>query len=154
MDYISESLAAGLIRPSYSPAGAGFFLVGKKGRRLNITVKNWYPFPHISLTFEVLQSASIFSKLNLPNGHHLVCISKGDKWKMAYNTPYKYLLMCFGLSNAPAVFHNLENDVLRDMINKFVIVYLNDILIFSRSQAQHTHHTRAILQCLSQTISM
>ncbi len=112
--YISDSLAAGLIRPSSSPAGAGFFFVGKKDGSLrpcidyrglnNITVKNTYPLPLMSSAFERLQGASIFSKLDLRNAYHLVRIREGDEWKTAFNTPrghFEYLVMPFGLSNSP-----------------------------------------------------
>ncbi len=151
--YINESLAAGIIRPSTSPAGAGFFFVEKKDgglrpcidyRALNqITVRNRYPLPLMTSAFELLQDAKIFSKLDLRNAYHLVRIKPGDEWKTAFNTPtghYEYLVMPFGLTNAPAVFQALINDVLRDMLNKFVFVYLDDILIFSRSLQEHVSH--------------
>lgn len=138
--YLSESLAAGVIRPSSSPAGKGFF-VKKDGslcpcidyRGLNdITIKNRYPLP-LSSAFEILQGARYFTKLDLRNAYHLVRIREGDEWKTAFNTPtghFEYRVLPFGLTNAPAVFQALVNDVLRDMINKFVFVYLDDILIF------------------------
>ncbi len=141
--YISDSLAAKIIRPSSSPAGAGFFFVEKKDgslrpcidyRGLNsITVKNTYPLPLMSSAFESLQGASFFTKLDLRNAYYLVRIREGDEWKTAFNTPrghFEYLVMPFGLSNAPAVFQALVNDVLRDMVDQFIYVYLDDILIF------------------------
>ncbi len=156
--YINESLAAGIIRPSTSPAGAGFFFVGKKDgglrpcidyRALNrITVRNRYPLPLMTSAFELLQDAKIFSKLDLCNAYHLVRIRPGDEWKTAFNTPtghYEYLVMPFGLTNAAAVFQALINDVLRDMLNKFVFVYLDDILIFSRCLQEHVSHVRKVL---------
>lgn len=99
----------------------------------DITVKNRYPLPLIASALENLQGATIFSKLDLHNAYHLVCIHEGDEWKSAFNTPsrhYEYLAMPFGLTNTPAVFQALVNDVLRDMVNKFVYVHLDDILIF------------------------
>ncbi len=115
--YISDSLTAGFIRPSSSPAGAGFFFVTKKDGSLrpcidyrglnNITVKNTYPLPLMSSAFERLQGASIFTKLDLRNAYHLVRIREGDEWKTVFNTPrehFEYLVMPFGLSNSPAVF--------------------------------------------------
>ncbi len=138
--YISDSLAAGFIRPSSSPAGAGFFFVGKKDGSLrpcidyrelnNITVKNTYPLPLMSSAFERLQGASVFTKLDLRNAYHLVRIRKGDERKTAFNTPrghFEYLVMPFGLSNSPAVFQALVNDMLRDMVDQFIYVYLDDI---------------------------
>ncbi len=99
----------------------------------NITVKNTYPLPLMSSAFERLQGASIFTKLDLRNAYHLVRIREGDEWKTAFNTPrghFEYLVMPFGLSNSPAVFQALVNDVLRDMVDQFIYVYLDDILIF------------------------
>lgn len=159
--YISDSLAAGLIRPSSSPAGAGFFFVSKKDGSLrpcidyrglnNITIKNRYPLPLISSAFELLQGATVFSKLDLRNAYHLVRIREGDEWKTAFNTPsghYEYLVMPFGLTNAPAVFQGLVNDVLRDLLNVCVFVYLDDILIFSKSTQEHVIHVRQVLKRL------
>ncbi len=141
--YIQESIKAGLIRHSSSPAGAGFFFVRKKDgslrpcidyRGLNdITVKNRYPLPLMSSAFELLQGAKVFTKLDLRNAYHLVRIREGDEWKTAFNTPtghYEYLVLPFGLTNAPAVFQGMVNSVLGDMINQFVFVYLDDISSF------------------------
>ena len=159
--YIESSLKTGIIRPSSSPAGAGFFFVGKKDKSLrpcidyrglnDITIKNRYPLPLISSAFELLKGAKIFSKLDLRNAYHLVRIREGDEWKTAFNTPcghYEYLVMPFGLTNAPAVFQALVNDVLRDMLNLYVFVYLDDILIFSPDESTHIQHVRSVLQCL------
>ena len=139
-NYITESLASGIIRPSSSRVAAGFFFVAKKDgslrlcidyRQLNsITVKNKYPLPLLSSTFEPLLHATVFTKLDLRNAYHLVRIREGDEWKTGFNTHlghFEYLVMPFGLTNAPAVFQTLVNDLLRDFINHFVIVYLDDI---------------------------
>uniref|UniRef100_A0A669DIS8 ribonuclease H n=1 Tax=Oreochromis niloticus TaxID=8128 RepID=A0A669DIS8_ORENI len=159
--YINESLAEGLIRPSSSPVAAGFFFVTKKDKSLrpcidfqglnNITIKNKYPLPLLSSAFELLQGATIFTKLDLRNAYHLVRIREGDEWKTAFNTHlghFEYLVMPFGLTNAPAVFQGLVNDVLQDFINRFVFVYLDDILIFSHSLSDHVRHVRQVLQRL------
>ena len=159
--YISESLAAGIIRPSSSPAGAGFFFVEKKDKSLrpcidyrglkNITVKNRYPLPLMSTAFELLQGACIFSKLDLRNAYHLLRVRQGDEWKTAFNTPtghYEYLVLPFGLSNTPSQFQALINDVLRDFLNKFVFVFLDDILIFSPTPEVHRCHVKQVLQRL------
>ena len=159
--YISESLASGIIRPSSSPVAAGFFFVGKKDgglrpcidyRSLNdITVKNRYPLPLISSTFEPLANAKVFTKLDLRNAYHLVRIREGDEWKTAFNTHlghFEYLVMPFGLTNAPAVFQALVNDILRDVINKYAVVFLDDILVYSPSMEEHIVHVRSILQRL------
>lgn len=159
--YISESLAAGLIRPSSSPVGAGFFFVGKKDgslrpcidyRGLNhITVRNKYPLPLMDSAFTALQGATVFTKLDLRNAYHLVRIREGDQWKTAFNCPlghFEYQVMPFGLTNAPAVFQNMVNDVLRDMLNRFLFVYLDDLLIYSPDLETHQHHVRQVLQRL------
>ncbi len=160
-DYIETSLKAGLIRPSSSPAGAGFFFVGKKDGSLrpcidysplnDITIKNRYPLPLMSTAFDQLQQARIFTKLDLRNAYHLIRIREGDEWKTGFNTPsghYEYLVMPFGLTNAPAVFQNMINDVLRDFLNQFVYVYLDDILVYSPDLDSHVCHVRQVLQRL------
>ena len=159
--YIDSSLKSGLIRPSSSPAAAGFFFVGKKDGSLRpcidysplngITVKNKYPLPLMSSAFELLQDAQVFTKLDLRNAYHLVRIREGDEWKTGFNTPsghYEYLVMPFGLCNAPGVFQGMINDVLRDFPNKFVFVYLDDILIFSPDEETHIQHVSQVLQKL------
>jgi hypothetical protein len=135
--------------------------VGKKDKSLRpgidyrglnyITVKNRYPLPLLSTAFELLQGAKVFTNLDLRNAFHLVCIRDGDEWKTAFNTPtghYEYLVMPFGLTNAPAVFQALVNDLLQDMLNKFVFVYLDDITIFSRNLEEHVAHVRSVLRRL------
>lgn len=160
-EYLSESLNTGTIVPSSSPAGAGFFFVKKKDgslrpcidyRGLNdVTVKNRYPLPLMSSAFDLLQGARVFTKLDLRNAYHLIRIREGDEWKTAFNTPlghFEYRVLPFGLVNAPAVFQTLINDVLRDMLNIFVFVYLDDILIFSPSLEVHVQQVRLVLQRL------
>uniref|UniRef100_A0A9J8AVV9 ribonuclease H n=1 Tax=Cyprinus carpio carpio TaxID=630221 RepID=A0A9J8AVV9_CYPCA len=134
--YISDSLASGFIRPSFSPAGAGFIFVGKKDGSLrpcidyrglnNITVKNTYPLLLMSSAFERLQGASIFTKLDLRNAYHLVRIREGDEWKTAFNTPrghFEYLVMPQWSSR-----HSSTTCCEIWSINSYV--YLDDILIF------------------------
>ncbi|KAJ8346477.1 hypothetical protein SKAU_G00278780 [Synaphobranchus kaupii] len=160
-EYIHDSLASGIIRPSSSPVGAGFFFVGKKDgslrpcidyRGLNqVTIRNKYPLPLINTAFEPLSPAVTFTKLDLRNAYHLVRIREGDEWKTAFNTPlghYEYLVVPFGLTNAPAVFQGMVNDVLRDLLGKSVFVYIDDILIFSQSPQEHVLHVREVLQRL------
>ncbi len=105
----------------------------------------------MATAFELLQGASIFTKLDLCNAYHLVHIRQGDEWKTTFNTPtghYEYLVMPFGLTNAPAVFQALINYVLRDMLNQFAFVYLDDILIFSSSPNEHVEHVKKVLNRL------
>ncbi|KAI2650569.1 Transposon Ty3-I Gag-Pol polyprotein [Labeo rohita] len=149
--YLANSLTAGTIVPSTSPAGVGFFFIKKKDgslhpcidyRGLNkITIKNRYPLPLMSSTFKILQGARIFTKVDLCNAYHLVRIKEGDEWKTAFNTPlghFEYQVLPFGLVNAPAVFQALVNDVLRDMLNILVFVYLDDKLFFFHPSPKNT----------------
>ncbi len=153
------SLLASSILPR--PRGAGSFFMDKKNETLHpcidyrglndITVKNRYPLPLMSSAFELLQGAKIFTKLDLRNANHLVRIRERDEWKTAFSAPtgyYKYLVMPFGLTNAPAVFQAMVNDVLRDMLDQFVFVYLDDILIFSADEESHIQHVHQVLQHL------
>lgn len=98
-----------------------------------------------------MHGATVFSKLDLRNAYHLLRIREGDEWKTAFKTPmghFEYLVMPFGLSNAQAYFQTLVNDVLRDFINVFIFVYLDDILIYSKSIEEHKRHVRLVLQRL------
>ena len=162
-DYIETSLKAGLIRPSSSPAGAGLFFVKKKDGTLRpcidysplneITIKKRYPLPLMTSVFDQLQQAQIFRKLDLRNAYHLIRIREGDEWKTGFNTPsghYEYLVMPFGLTNAPVVFQSMINDVLRDFLDHFVYVYLDDILIYSPVLETHKKHVELVLQRLLQ----
>ena len=162
-EYIDENLKKGFIRPSTSPAGAGIFFVEKKDhtlrpcvdyRELNkITVKNRYPLPLVPELFQRLGAATVFTKLDLRGAYNLVRIRDGDEWKTAFRSRFghfEYLVMPFGLCNAPATFQYFINDVLRDFLDLFVIVYLDDILIFSSSLEFHRRHVRSVLGRLRQ----
>ena len=116
-------------------------------------VRNRYPLPLMDTAFDLLQGATVFTRLDLRNAYHLVCIKEGDERKTAFNTPmghWEYLVMPFGLTKALAVFQTVVNDVLGDMINKFIFVYLDDILIFSQDARSHQCHVRKVLQRLLQ----
>ena len=159
-EYIREVLASGFIRPSTSPAGAGFFFVSKKDGGLrpcidyqglnNITVKNRYPLPLMNCAFERLQGAMFFTKLDLRDAYNLVRIHEGDEWKTGFNTHdgHEYLVMPFGLANTLSVFQAFVNDVLGEMLERFVFVYLDDILIFSSNLSDHRRHIRQVLKAL------
>ncbi len=159
--YIEEELAKGFIRPSTSPASAGFFFVKKKDgglrpcidyRSLNdLTVKFRYPLPLVPAALEQFRTAKYFTKLDLRNAYNLIRIREGDEWKTAFSTTsghYEYLVMPFGLVNSPSVFQAFVNDVFRDMLNRWVIVYIDDILIYSDSYEDHVKQVRSVLQCL------
>ncbi len=159
--YISDSLAAGFIRPSSSPAGAEFFFVGKKDGSLrpcidyrglkNITVKNTYPLPLMSSAFERLQERPSSQNWIYVTPIIWFAFGRGMNGRPPLNTPrghFEYLVMPFGLSNSPAVLQALVNDVMRDMVVQFIYVYLDDILIFSSSLQEHVQHVRRVLQRL------
>ncbi|CAJ0965184.1 unnamed protein product [Ranitomeya imitator] len=159
--YVKESLEKGHIRPSSSPLGAGFFFVAKKDgslrpcidyRLLNkITVKFQYPLPLISDLFARIKGANWFTKIDLRGAYNLVRIRQGDEWKTAFNTPeghFEYLVMPFGLANAPSVFQSFMHDIFREYLDKFLIVYLDDILIFSDDWESHVRQVRMVFQVL------
>ncbi|KAK3566079.1 hypothetical protein QTP86_025539 [Hemibagrus guttatus] len=160
-EYIESSLAAGHIRPSMSPAAAGFFFVGKKDgglrpcidyRGLNaVTVRYPYTLPLVSAALEQLRGAQVFTKLDLHSAYNMVRIREGDEWKTAFHTThghYEYYVMPFGLTNAPAVFQALINEVFRDLLGRGVIAYIDDILVYSMKE--HVIHVREVLTRLQQ----
>jgi hypothetical protein len=160
-EYIEEHLANGFIQHSRSPAGAPIFFVKKKDgslrlvvdyRGLNkITIRNRYALPLISTLLERLSGAKYFTKLDLRGAYNLVRIRPGDEWKTAFRTRYghfEYTVMPFGLTNAPAVFQHMANDIFRDFLDIFTIVYLDDILIYSKTQEEHDVHVCQVLQRL------
>ncbi|KAJ0432655.1 putative nucleotidyltransferase, Ribonuclease H [Helianthus annuus] len=160
---LDDLLAKGFIRPSSSPWGAPILFVKKKDgsmclcidyRELNkVTIKNRYPLPRIDDLFDQLQGASYFSKIDLRSGYHQLKVKDEDVHKTAFRTRYghyEFLVMPFGLTNAPAAFMDLMNRVCKPYLDKFVIVFIDDILIYSKSQADHEKHLRCILKLLHQ----
>ena len=160
----TELLEKGFIRPSQSPYGAPIIFVPKKGgqlrmcvdyRALNkITVKNRYPLPRIDDLLDRLQGAQYFTKLDLQSGYWQVRIREGDEAKTAFRTRYghyEWRVLPFGLTNAPATFQSLMNDVLRPFLDDFVVVYLDDILIYSTTAEQHLRHLDLVLGALQQS---
>jgi hypothetical protein len=143
-----------------SPWGAPILFVKKKDgtlrlcidfRQLNkVIVKNKYPLPRIDDLFDQLKGEKIFSKIDLRSGYYQVRIKDGDISKTAFRTRYghyEFSVVPFGLSNAPAAFMCLVNGVFRDYLDKFVIVFLDDILVYSKSEEEH-EHLRMVLQVL------
>ncbi|KAL0537606.1 hypothetical protein IC582_026589 [Cucumis melo] len=158
---LQELLDKGFIRPSVSPWGAPVLFVKKKDgsmrlcidyRELNkVTVKNRYPLPRIDDLFDQLQGATVFSKIDLRSGYHQLRIKDGDVPKTAFRSRYRhyeFIVMSFGLTNAPAVFMDLMNRVFREFLDTFVIVFIDDILIYSKTEAEHEEHLRIVLQIL------
>ena len=158
---LQELLDKGFIRPSFSPWGAPVLLVKKKDgsfrlcidyRELNkVTVKNKYPLPRIDDLFDQLRGASVFSKIDLRSGYYQLKVTETDIQKTAFRTRYghyEFLVMPFGLTNAPAAFMDLMNRVFKDFLDKFVIVFIDDILVYSCTHEEHSEHLRTVLQIL------
>ena len=147
--YIETNLANGFIRISKSPAGAPILFIRKPNNSLrlyvdyqglnNLTIKNWYPLLLIGESLNQLGQAKQFTQLDFTSAYHRIRIKEGNKWKTAFRTQYghfKYQVMPFGLSNAPASFQGYINKILAEKLDIFIIVYLNDILIYTEDPGQ------------------
>ena len=158
---LTELEAAGFIRPSKSPFGAPILFVKKKDgtmrmcvdyRALNrITVKNSYPLPRVDELFDRLQGARYFSKIDLRSGYHQIRIAPEDVPKTAFRTRYghyEFLVLPFGLTNAPATFMHLMHQALRPLLDECALVFLDDILIYSKTLEEHEQHVRRVLDAL------
>ena len=160
---IDDLLSKGLIRPSKSPYGAPVILAKKKDggwrfcidyRALNaITVKNKYPLPRVDELFDRLQGAKYFSKIDLRCGYWQIKMHPEDVEKTAFRSRYgsfEWLVLPMGLTNAPATFMHLMHQIFRPFLDKFVVVFLDDVLIYSRTLAEHRKHVRQVLDLLRQ----
>ncbi|GJR57334.1 putative reverse transcriptase domain-containing protein [Tanacetum coccineum] len=160
-EQLKELLEKGFIRPSSSPWGAPVLFVKKKDgsfrmcidyRELNkLTVKNRYPLPRIDDLFDQLQGSSVYSKIDLRSGYHQLRVREEDIPITAFRTRYghyEFQVMPFGLTNAPAVFMDLMNRVCKPYLDKFVIVFIDDILIYSKTKGEHSEHLKIILDLL------
>jgi hypothetical protein len=158
-EHIKELLEKGFIRPSSSPRGAPVtFLLKKDGTQrlcmdyhaLNeVTIKNKYPLPRIDDLFDELRGACVFSKINLQLGYHQLKVQECNILKTAFVLRYglhEFTVMSFGLTNAPAYFTYMMNKVFMEYLDKFVMVFINDILVYSRSEEEHEGHLRLVLQ--------
>jgi hypothetical protein len=156
---LNELLDKGYIRPSSSPWGYPALFVKKKDQSLRlcvdyqplnvVTIKNKYLLPRIDILFNQLIGAKVFSKVDLCSSYHQIKIRPEDVPKTAFSTRYglyEYLVMSFGLTNAPAHFMYLMNSVFMSELDKFIVVFIDDILIYSKSEEEHAQHLRLILQ--------
>ncbi|WVZ89681.1 hypothetical protein U9M48_036053 [Paspalum notatum var. saurae] len=156
---LQEQLDKGFIRPSSSPWGCPALFVEKKdqgGKRLcvdyrplnAVTIKNKYPLPHIDILFDQLAGAKVFSKIDLRSGYYQIKIKEEDIPKTAFATRYglyEYLVMSFGLTNAPAFFMYMMNSVFMNELDKFLVVFIDDILIYSKNEKEHEEHLKIVL---------
>lgn len=162
-EFITDRLEKGHIRESMSSAGAAVLFVPKKDgtlrlcldyRGLNaITVKNRYPIPLISELLDRLHGSKVFSKIDLLDAYYRIRIKEGDEWKTAFRTRYghyEFLVMPMGLTNAPATFQSYISNALRGYVDDFCVVYLDDILVFSRNEEEHAQHLELIMERLRQ----
>jgi hypothetical protein len=158
---LQDLLDKGFICPSASPWGCPALFVKEKNNSLRlcvdyhplnaITIKNKYPLCRIDILFDQLAGAKVFSKIDLRSGYHQIKIKPCDFPKMAFSTRYglyEYLVMSFGLTNAPAYFMFLMNSVFISELDKFIVVFIDDILIYSKTKEDHANHIRVVLQRL------
>ncbi|KAH0607133.1 uncharacterized protein H6S33_003121 [Morchella sextelata] len=160
-EYLDKELSSGKISRSNSPAAAPILFIPKKDGTLRIcvdyrglnkvTVKDKYPLPIMSELRDRLFKAKIFTKIDLKNGFNLIRIAEGDEWKTAFRTRYglyQYNVMPFGLCNAPSAFQAMINDVLKELLDEGVVVYIDDILIYSETEKEHELLVKKVLQKL------
>jgi hypothetical protein len=158
---LQDLLKKGLIRPSASPWGCLAIFVKKKDKSLHMcmdyrplnamTIKNMYPLPRIDILFDQLSKANVFSKIDLRSGYHQIKIRWKDIPKTAFSTRYslyEYLVMSFGSTNAPTYLMYLMNSVFMPELDKYVVVFIDDILIYYENVEDHAKHLRIVLSIL------
>ena len=154
-------MSKGFIQPSISPWGALVLFVKKKDGSLRlcidyrqpnkVTIRNQYPLPRIDELFNQLPGSQVYSKIDLRSGYHQLRVQESDVPKTTFRTRYghyEFLVMLFGLTNAPAAFTDLMNRVFQLYLDRFVIVFIDDILVYSGSPEEYSEHLRIVLQTL------
>ena len=152
---LKELIDNNYIRPSVSPWGAPVIFTNKKDGTLQLcidyrqfnkmTIKNRYPLPHIDDLFDQLSGATVFSKIDLRSGYHQVRIKDEDIFKTAFRTRYghyEFVVMPFGLTNAPNFFMCLMSNIMHKYLDNFVVMFIDDILIYSKTEEEHKQHLK------------
>src|ERR1044072_1820914 len=158
---LEDLSSKGFIRPSLSPWGAPVLLVKEKDGRSRLcvdyrqlnkgTIKNRYPLPRIDDLMDQLKGGAVSSKIDFRSGYHQIRVKKEEIQKTAFRTRYghyEYLVMPFGVTNAPAVFMDYMNRIFHPSLDRFVVVFIDDILVYSKNEEEHREHLRQVLQIL------